>query len=412
MLISKYVTVRLIGKIVPYYKKLGYSGDRGAYISIPIEDLSKGSHIKIDVECDYCKKVIQKEYKALLQERKKSVTKKDCCLECSPLKDVETNLLLYGVKNVFQLKEVSNKMKQTLLEKYGVEYISQSKEWKEKIIETNKNFSNEKKQSIIDKRTSTNIEKFGEEYYTRTDEYKERAKNTSLENYGTEHPRKSEQEKEKYRQACIEKHGVDNYFASEEFKKYIKEYWMDLYGVDHFSKTEDSKEKRKEYWKNISPEKLKGIADKTKKTCLDKYGVEYVLQLPETRIPLYDKIGIPTSSYQMKLYEMVKKQYPNAIENHKLKAYVLDIFIFENNIKLAIEYDCWYWHKPEIDDKKNKKLFENNYKVLRIKSGKKLPNESILFKEIEELLYSNKNYSELFLEDWNEEKYRNKEVAL
>lgn len=49
------------------------------------------------------------------------------------------NLKKYGVKNVFQLESVKEKSKQTMLEKYGVEYSSQRDEWKQMCFKHNTN---------------------------------------------------------------------------------------------------------------------------------------------------------------------------------------------------------------------------------------------------------------------------------
>lgn len=51
----------------------------------------------------------------------------------------ETNIKKYGFKNPFQSEEIKNKIKSTNLKKYGVEYITQSKEYKDKSFNTNVN---------------------------------------------------------------------------------------------------------------------------------------------------------------------------------------------------------------------------------------------------------------------------------
>jgi hypothetical protein len=406
MLITENVEVIIGGRNYNHYKKLGYDVAFNTPIFVSIDDLTLGSHVKVEVQCDYCGEKCWKVYKAFLKERQISIVKKDCCKNCIYTKDSETNMFLYGVENSFNRPDVWNKMKNTILNIFGVENISQNLDIKEKVKNTRNNFSEEKRQEIREKTSNTNLERYGETSYTKTNEYLEKTKRTSLIKYGTENPNQSEIVKNKSRKTCLEKYGVDNYFASNVFKEYIKNYWMELEGVNHYSKTQDFKNKITEYWENITPEDLKDRLEKSKATCFSKYGLEYVLQLPLIRKSLYDKMGLPTSGQQEKILSLISSNYSNVYGNVKLSPYLLDILIFENNVNLVIEYDCWYWHSPEVDDRKNNFLFDSRYKLLRIKSGKLIPNIDNLFYEINNLLYSDNFYSEIILKDWNEEKYQ------
>ena len=78
-----------------------------------------------------------------------------CSRKCSgkdiAVKNKERLNKMYGIDNVFQLKEVKDKIRHTNLEKYGVEYSSQRKDW-----------------SDIVKRS--NLEKYGVEYVSQLQE--------------------------------------------------------------------------------------------------------------------------------------------------------------------------------------------------------------------------------------------------
>ena len=87
------------------------------------------------------------------------------------------------------------------------------------------------------------------------------------------------------------------------------------------------------------------------------------------------------------------------------KSLCLDIFLEIDNQKLDIEYDSWYWHIPKKDRKRDEFLKSKGFKILRIKSGKKIPTKELLFKKITNLLLSKNKYSNLILEDWNAEGY-------
>ena len=80
-----------------------------------------------------CNNTFTKGFRALLKPN-------GYCSECSKNvgkeKYKKTCLEKYGVEYSTQSKDVQNKMKKTLLEKYGVEHISHSKEIKEKTKKT------------------------------------------------------------------------------------------------------------------------------------------------------------------------------------------------------------------------------------------------------------------------------------
>ena len=133
-------------------------------------------------ETENCNNTFTKGFRALLNPN-------GYCCECAKNvgkeKAKKTNLEKYGVEYSTQSKEVQNKMKLTLLEKYGVEHISHSKEIKEKTKKTclekyGVDVPSKCKQ-IQDKIKNTNLEKYGVENYLQTDECKEKIKKTNLE---------------------------------------------------------------------------------------------------------------------------------------------------------------------------------------------------------------------------------------
>lgn len=406
MLITKTVEVGIGGVNYNYYKNLGYKMNGYTPIIIPIEHLSLGSHTVVDVQCDYCGILFPKAYKSLISERKKTYIKKDSCENCCHIKTQERSMELYGVSNNFQRPEILEKIKNTNIERYGTEFVSQVQSVKDKVKNTVSLFSEEKIQDIKERTIKTVTEKYGVPYYVQTEEYLVKKKETCLEKYGVDDFSRAEEVRKKYRETCLEKYGSENYFGSDLFKDYIKEYWMELNGVDHYSKTEDFREKIKFFWDNISDEQLQHKYDTTKQTCLDRYGFEFALQLPKTRKTLYNKMGYPTSKKQIVLFETIQKRFPDVLENIEMFPYLVDMMISTNSVNLVIEYDCWYWHLVETDERKNKFLASKNFKLLRIKSGKLIPDEEILFDKICELLDTDLMYSEIILKDWNEERYR------
>lgn len=137
MLLSKEVKVVLNSFNVAYYENLGYEipmkkasestrkrlnkdyvYDFKTPIIVKIEDLQKGSHSKVDVLCDYCKKnVITMKYKDY--HKRKGVVNKHACADCVRKKTYETNMLVYNVKFPSQLDEVKKRTAATNIERYG-----------------------------------------------------------------------------------------------------------------------------------------------------------------------------------------------------------------------------------------------------------------------------------------------------
>lgn len=68
-------------------------------------------------------------------------------------------------------------------------------------------------------------------------------------------------------------------------------------------------------------------------------------------------------------------------------------------------YKSWYWHQDSQRDRRRDEHFKSKgWKVLRIKSGHKLPTEEQLFEAIDKLINTNRKYTEIKLDDWKEGK--------
>jgi hypothetical protein len=118
----------------------------------------------------------------------------------------------YGVEYAAKSEHFKNKMKSTNLERYDVEHAVQSEEIKDKI-------------------KKTNLEKYGFEYGLQNKGVKEKRRLSNLEKYGFENPLQREEIKEKSKKTCLNKYGVEypsqNNEVYEKINKtsyYIKEY--------------------------------------------------------------------------------------------------------------------------------------------------------------------------------------------
>ena len=96
-------------------------------------------------------------------------------------KVVQSVLNTYGVKNVFQLNNIKEKIKNTNIEKYGTEFSSQRIEIKEKVKKTclkRYKVDNPAKSNIIkEKIKNTNIDRYKSSIYLHSNEYKKIKKN-------------------------------------------------------------------------------------------------------------------------------------------------------------------------------------------------------------------------------------------
>ena len=302
----------------------------------------------------------------------------------------ETNIEKYGVEYYTQTKEYMDKVKKTNLEKYGAEHVVQSGLVKEKIKKTNlEKYGVEnigKSEHVKEKIKKTKKIKYGNESYNNPNKIKktllnkynnvdhlksflEKQYNTNNDKYGVSIANRNEGIKktnvEKTLKAIKEKYGVDNPFQSEVIKEKIKKTNLEKYGVDNYSKSKQHKQHIKE--KNINKLLVKipkgySVIDSDEHnlfmTC-DK-GHEFNLnrQLFFIRCRaehdvccICNPLTKHVSYGEKKILEYVKSLSCGIIENDRkiLNNKELDVYIPSHN--LAIEHNGLYWHSELYYDK-------------------------------------------------------------
>ena len=220
--------------------------------------------------------------------------------------------------------EIKQKIKQTCLEKYGVDNYNKTKESKEKIKQTC-------------------LEKYGVEYFWQSDECKEKIKQTCLEKYGVDSPLKSEKIRNKGKQTCLEKYGVDNPAKLEENKEKVKQTCLKKYG-------------------GLAPICDPNIKNQIKQTCLEKYGVDNygkslkhkinmstIMSSDEMQEHRYNVMtknhSFNTSKPEEELYLYIKEKFPSVKRQYKDKLrypYNCDFYIPE--LDYFIELQGYYTH--------------------------------------------------------------------
>ena len=259
----------------------------------------------------------------------------------------QTCLEKYGVDNYNKTKESKEKIKQTCLEKYGVEYFWQSNECKEKIKQTC-------------------LEKYGVDSPLKSEKIRNKGKQTCLEKYGVDNPAKLEENKEKVKQTCLKKYGTISTTQCKEIRDKIKQTCLKKYGVDNPAKLEENKEKVKQTclkkYGGLAPICDPNIKNQIKQTCLEKYGVDNygkslkhkinmstIMSSNEMQEHRYNVMtknhSFNTSKPEEELYLYIKEKFPSVKRQYKDKLrypYNCDFYIPE--LDYFIELQGYYTH--------------------------------------------------------------------
>ncbi len=327
-------------------------------------------------------------------------------LESKKEKTKQTCLERYGVDNPYK---DSDRMKKAYQEKFGVDNPSKSDIVKEKISNKLLNRSNEEKLETQEKTKQTCLERYGVEYVSQNQDIKNKMKKTNLEKYGVEYSFQSEEVKEKIKQAWINKsnedkrsikekikrtnidrYGVEYSFQSEYIKEKIKQTNIKRYGYTSYTKTDEFKNKVSniaKYKRNnlIHCINNKHIPDTTLKiVSCEKCFKEYINNLDELNkniLYISNNLGYSLSrtGYYINLYnakslihtmthhsyyedEITKYMFSlvNYIEqNNRKLIYPQEIDLYISDFKLGIEFNGSYWHSylyKEIRYHQNKSL--------------------------------------------------------
>lgn len=373
-------TVKIIPKssAVKYYRNLGYKFDKNEEIEVDINDIPKHSGIKICVLCDFCKKntmmVQMSNYTAIMEKSGSYV-----CKECAQLKKKITFDSHYGKGHENEYIALTERKKQTCLERYGVENPFQSKEIQDKAKRTNLErygcenvFSNEE---VKEKIKQTYLQDYGVESVGQVDEYRLKREQTCLEKYGVTNPAKNKNIQAKAKNTCIERYGVDCTTKSDKIKSKIQNTLIERYGT-----------------KNIM--ELPSVKNKIKQTNIERYGVDNPMKCPEIREKLTKTLcnnkTHKTSQQQIYLHNIFGGEI-----NYPISYYATDLCLLDD--KIVIEYDggghdlrvvLGALTQEEFDKKEIARFYvikRAGYKQIRIISSKdKLPSDNILLKMLDE----------------------------
>jgi hypothetical protein len=324
----------------------------GEKVIIPVELLSKGSHVRIKCRCDIC----GKEKEIAYQKYNKNINNGgyySCSSKCS-----------------------QNKVKNTSLSKYGSEYYMKTDEYRERS-------------------RKTNMSKYGSECYLTSDEGLRKTKEIILNKLGVDNPFKSKEIQDKIKKTNIKKWGVDNPSKSDFIKSKI--------GI---KTSKVWNEKYKSYYKENHNLDIVSYIDCVYKIKCDNCGSEYDIDkfLLSNRILLNteictvcNKLRDGSSGYENELKSYISSIYTGEIiENTKsiISPYELDIFLPGEQI--AIEFNGLYWHSDKYKDKlyhsrKYKMCLDRNIELIQVWQDDWLYKNQIIKSFIEEKILNNFN---------------------
>ena len=141
----------------------------------------------------------------------------------------------HGTTNPMEVPGALNKIKENNRKKYGVDFYTETEEFKERVKETfEKKYGVHptKLKETQDKKKRTNKERYGFEHVLDNPEVKEKSRITNNLKYGGNSSMCSVEVKDKSKETNRRKRGTDWYVQSEDFKKKFKESMLKKYGVE------------------------------------------------------------------------------------------------------------------------------------------------------------------------------------
>ena len=74
--------------------------------------------------------------------------------------------------------------------------------------------------------------------------------------------------------------------------------------------------------------------------------------------------------------------------NCRVGRYAIDVALIVNGINIAVEYDCWYWHKgtKRKENKRDKFLLKQGWRILHIRTNFEFPTREQLDNGIQQLM--------------------------
>lgn len=186
----------------------------------------------------------------------------------------------------------------------------------------------------------------------------DKVKNTNVKNWGTP----GMYDSQKYREKLLKEKGYTNYLESDEFKEKRKRSFINHYGTDRIGKIEE-------------------ILNKTKSTYNKHYGVDNPMLCDYIKVKRNKTLKangtFNTSKPENKVYEILRKKFPDTIRSFSSEKYVFNCDFYIPNLDLYIECHFSHYHfgrpfKNSDNDKKDLELLQLKAKNIKEKYNRKI----------------------------------------
>ena len=156
---------------------------------VDVKTLSHGSNKRVRVICDYCGKEYTMVYKKYYQRVLNGTVHKCACRQCEHFKIAESNLINYGTSSTNRLESVKQKKVQKYMEVYGTPNPMMNDEIKAKnraslIEHYGENFQEIRHEKI----KATMLERYGVDHPSKSKEILEKTRLANREKYGVDYP--------------------------------------------------------------------------------------------------------------------------------------------------------------------------------------------------------------------------------
>lgn len=199
---------------------------------------------------------------------------------------------------------------------------------------------------INQKRRETMLDKYGVSHQMYLDKTKEKMKETSMKRFGVENPMQAIEVQEKAQKTNLDKYGVPYTFQAEEVKDKIKSTNLERFGVENPVHSEE-------------------VRNKISATNLEKYGAEFPFQSDIVQQKIRDQYltGIPqqkchdtktkngthnSSSLEDQVYLMLKDRFNEVKRQYRSEEYPFNCDFYISDISLYIECDFHWTHMGEL----------------------------------------------------------------
>ena len=282
-----------------------------------------------------------------------------------------------GVPEYFQSDEFKGKSKETMQATRGVDNISQTTEWKEKVAATSMekygvpHFT--KSPDVKAKAVATNMERYGVENFAQTLAWFDKFTETSMEKWGVPHPAKSREVEEKKEATMMARYGAKHYLQSDAYRDGILDRYIKLLETHRCvltgRPTRESVTYRCDKCGCESTEQIQLVKDRVLHgitPCTHCHPKNSPVSLEEAEVRSF------VESLSMKV---------DHYDRDFLGTYGADIVV--ESAKTIVEYDGIYWHSELYKDSRyhlEKKLLaeERGYRLVHIFSDEWVYRRSIV----------------------------------